>query len=243
MLAALTKHTHTHTDFTTIEFIRPKPARHTTRIIIMDEGIHLPAPLQHHEDPHLHLNVVDTADSAVKEFKDKISDYYVDCSCLYEAAKKVYKEVNHNVNGGKLKVFQSELTLDQFDKDLHRLLHQQEAKWEKLKSEEAVMRKRMQALYQPVHDVELHVKDAKGDGSNAQQKELNRVFNLRLKRDFHDAKAGYDELCGYPDGLLTQIELLRKRTVSEVDEMVDKLRKRESSVFKVPAVLHKMIGA
>jgi hypothetical protein len=212
----------------------------------MDEGIHLPAPLRHEleDHMHIHLNVVDEADEALKKFQEMMSDAYTDCSSLQEAAKDLYKEVFHNINGGKLKVYQGTLALDQFDRDLTALLGKQQPKWDQLKAKEAIMRTRLQKMYEPIHAAELHVRDAKGDGkSNEPQKELAKVYSHRLKRNFHDAKVEYDELMGFPDGLLTQIDLLHKRAETESREIIEKLRKREKAVFKVPAVLYKMVGA
>jgi hypothetical protein len=208
----------------------------------MDEGIHLPSPLRHDEPRHPHLAVLDKADAAIETFKERMPDAYTDCSSLYETAKTLYKEVYHNINAGKLKVHQGSLSVDQFEHDLQGLLKCQDPKWKHLKSQEAIMRKRVEDLYQPIHSVELHVRDARGDGSNDAQKEVVKACNHRLARNFHDAKAEYDALCRYPDGLLSQIELLQKRAEKEAGEIIDKLRKRETSVFKVPALLHKMVG-
>jgi hypothetical protein len=209
----------------------------------MDEGIHLPSPLRHEEPSHRHLEVLDKADKAIETFKQLMPDAYTDCSCLYETAKEMYKEVFHNINGGKLKVYQGSLSVDQFERDLQGLLKQQEIKWHQLKAREVVMRKRVDDMYHPVREVEHHVRDARGDGSNEAQREVIHACNHRLRRNFHDAKAEYDALCRYPDGLLSQVELLRKRARTEARDIVDKLRKRETSAFKVPALLHKMIGA
>jgi hypothetical protein len=209
----------------------------------MDEGIHLPTPLQHHEE-HIHLSVVDKAERALKYYQEKIPDEYTNCSSLYEAAKDLYKEVNNNINGGKLKVYDGTLTLNDFDRDLNGLLGRQRPKWDELKKKEAVMRERLQFFYQPVHDAEMHVRDARGDGSsNDAQRELARVYAHRLKRNFHDAKSELDELTSWPNGLLTQIDLLHKRAETEAHEILDRLRKREKAAIKVPAVVLKMIGA
>jgi hypothetical protein len=203
----------------------------------MDVGIHLPSPLRHEEPSHRHLEVLDKADKTIETFKQLMPDAYTDCSCLYETAKALYKEVFHNINGGKLKVYQGSLSVDQFERDLQGLLKQQELKWHQLKTGEVAMRKRVDDLYQPVREVEHHVRDARGDGTNDAQREVIHACN------FHDAKAEYDALCGYPDGLLTQIDLLHTRAKTEARAIIDKLRKRETAVFKVPAALRKMIGA
>jgi hypothetical protein len=90
----------------------------------------------------------------------------------------------------------------------------------------------------------MHVRDARGDGSsNDAQRELARVYAHRLKRNFHDAKSELDELTSWPNGLLTQIDLLHKRAETEAHEILDRLRKREKAAIKVPAVVLKMIGA
>lgn len=209
----------------------------------MDEGIHLPSPFRHEEPHHRHLGVIDKADKAIETFKELMPDAYTDCSSLYEAAKDMYKEVFHNINGGKLKVYEGSLSIDQFDRDLQGLLKQQEPKWQKLKEKEVVMRKRVEEIYHPIHLVEMHVRDARGDGTNEAQREVVKACNHRLRRNFHDAKAEYDALCSYPDGLLTQIDLIHKRAETEAHAIIDKLRKRETAVFKVPAVLHKIVGA
>jgi hypothetical protein len=210
----------------------------------MDEGIHLPAPLQHHEEEHVHLSVVDKADRVLKYYQEKMPGEYTNCSSLFEAAKNLYKEVSNNANKGKLKVYDGTLKLEDFDRDLNGLLGRQQPKWDELKKKEAVMRERLQFYYQPVHEAELHVRDARGDGTaNDAQRELARVYARRLKRDFHDAKAELDELTSWPNGLLSQIDLLHKRAETEARDVLDRLRKREGAHVKVPAVVLKMVGA
>jgi hypothetical protein len=217
----------------------------------MDTGIHLPPSLVSPETPtEVRPDILQEADQVLKTFRQALPEEYTRCSSLYESAKDLYKDVCHHLVSGKLKVQHGEWTVDELEGKMTELAQKQESCWNTLFSGEQIMRKRVEALYEPVKEMEQKVKNARGemgaapwnDHPTAEQSAVRKAYSHCLKTTFHDAKVEFDAITSYPDGLLTQVALLHKHGDTETSESIKQLRKREHSHFKIPNILHK-VGA
>jgi hypothetical protein len=57
-------------------------------------------------------------------------------------------------------------------------------------------------------------------------------FRRKLQQEFKDAKAQYNEICGYPEGLLEQVKLFRLNVVREDINVTEYVH--SDSKFKIP---------
>jgi len=49
----------------------------------------------------------------------------------------------------------------------------------------------------------------------SQEAEVRHEYHWKLQQEFKDAKAQYQEICGYPEGLLSRVKLFRINVVRE----------------------------
>jgi hypothetical protein len=128
---------------------------------------------------------------------------------------------------------------EDFDVDMMKLLKEQEASWDKLEQLAAAERVKVDATYQKVLQCKaaidhvlksinhIPVVDLFLDLSTPEQHTIRDAYTHKLRRDFQDAAKEYYELGGYPDGLLTQVKVLRKHANAETAHLVEWLGKKD----------------
>lgn len=201
---------------------------------IMDQGIHIPNEFKVTERSIDTEQVLEDADQALCDFKRLIEHEYNHASSLYEGAKNLYEQLHGDLMGDKQRVLRGEWTVDDMDEAIHKLLSKQGTVWDKLKLAGEEIRAKLDAAYSKVKAAEEAVKCARGEGCHVAwlnmpttvQAKVRRVYARKLKQNFADAKSEYASMCAFPDGMLTQIELLRQRALSDATDMMEKLHKR-----------------
>jgi hypothetical protein len=192
----------------------------------------VPAP---HDDPVNHPEVLADADSILCEFKALIEKEYPNASFLYEGAKNLWEPVKYHWTQGKHRVLKGEWSADDFDRDLMDLFCLQEGIWNKLMNTADKLHLEIDELYKKVEKTHDDVKHARGEPPRVagmsfptpDQATIRKVYDHKLRFAFRDAYMDYESLCGYPDGILTKMKLLRERTIKETNDLVEWCRKKE----------------
>lgn len=227
----------------------------------MDTGFHLPSFLKTKEMETTKTEEPELCKEARKLLEDfscemRTGKTYTDCSSLYEGAKNLYEEVHFHLTAGKVKVMNKEWTVDELDENLMDVMKKHEPVWERLLLAEKELRAKIDDDYKKVTEMEEKLKHARGyDDKNhhhtawmflptLEQNAIRKTYHCKLKPEFESAKMDHELLCGYPDGYLTQISLLRKRATMEAADKIEKLRGIETAEggFK-NKLLHRLPGA
>jgi hypothetical protein len=195
-----------------------------------------------HDDPVNHPEVLAEADSVLCEFKALIEKEYPVASSLYEGGKNLWEQVKYHWKQGKYRVLKGEWSADDFDRDLMDLFRRQEAIWDREMDVGAELYVRIDELYKKVKQAHDNVKNARGKPPHVawmsfptpDQATIRHVYDHRLRFAFKDAQTEYEGLCGYPEGILTKLKLLRDRAIKESRDLVEWCRKKEH-VHKVSA--------
>lgn len=193
---------------------------------------------KHAEQPEVLIE----ADKALDEFKRLMEmEYYPKASALHERAKILFEQVKLHWTEGKHKVLNEhgKWSAEDFDADMIKLLKKQEASWDKLEQLVAAERDKMNATYQKVLLAKAAVDRERGavnhtpvvcmflDSATREQHTILNVYQKKLRGAFQDAAQEYVALEGYPDGLLTQVRVMRKHAVEETARLVEWLTKKD----------------
>ena len=225
----------------------------------MDTGIHLPPALDPHRTDRttsdtgaVHANddepvtgvqcdLLDAAHTALKNLQQQWPEHFTNATALRESAQKLHKDALSQLRDKCHQVKCGTMTLPDLETDLAALVQRQESVWDTLVSAADRERHRvMDDLYGPVQIAESDILHGLHDGVPCLLKTqvIRRSYRLHLKRDFRDAHSLVDELCGFPHGILVQVELLRDQTLQQIRDGLDRLRRREASASRLRRLLH-----
>jgi hypothetical protein len=197
---------------------------------------------KHPEEEKHQPDVLVEADKALAEFKRLVEvEYYPKASALQEQAKILFEQVKTHWTDGKHKVLHEhgKWSAEDFDVDMMKLLKEQEASWDKLEKLVAAERVKLDATYQTVLNAKaaidrvlksvnhIPVVDLFVDLSTPEQHTICEYYKKHLRHAFQDASKECYELGGYPDGLLTQVKVLRKHANAETARLVEWLAKKD----------------
>lgn len=194
-------------------------------------------------------NVLIRAQLVLDNFQKAMQSEYDLAADMNETAKKLYKDLHYKINNGKLRVEHGELTVDEFETLAEALWEQQSTLWSRFMDKAVEEKGKVEAIYQPVRDIECLFKPRKRDEGNegwmalppSEQEAVRKAYHHGWKRNFHDAKAEVDALISYPDGYFTQIELLYRKASRKKSDAFENLRVRKllTGVDNFPtAVVH-----
>ncbi|CAB9502219.1 expressed unknown protein [Seminavis robusta] len=159
--------------------------------------------------------VIEDAEQKLGDFNVTLKSLSVEAKELHAAARDLVKEALFNHEEGHKKVTKSEWTDEQYEQSLQNLAARQSKPWETLKTKAEEMRVKLEGPYKlVVASKNSCTRAARGSWlgfATYDQKELRRVLDHKLKLEFEDAALAYASLTDYPDGLLTQVELLFKK--------------------------------
>jgi hypothetical protein len=179
--------------------------------------------------------VLDDADRVLCDFKTLIEEEYPNVSSVYEGAKNLWEQDKYHWTQGKKRVLKGDWNADDFDADMLDLFQRQEVIWDRLMGAGAELLIKIETSFEKVLRAEAAVKHERGEGANigwmalptAEQELIRKTYYHNLRFNFKDAKVEHDNLCGYPDGLLTRMRLLHERADKETAELHDGLKQKE----------------
>lgn len=180
--------------------------------------------------------VVADMEGALAEFKRVMTEYLPMAFAMHEAAKKLYKEMGRHWSADKRHVASNEMHAAGLAQDLLGLQAKQEPLWATLEKDANALRERVDRAYKLVQDADAAVLRACAyKGTNAawggfttpEMEAVRHFHSKKLRTDVHEAKVTYEEVCGFPDGLLTRIGTIQKRVLKETEALIESTAKKE----------------
>lgn len=186
-----------------------------------------------------------------KQEKPKADDTWYYAEELFVEDQKFWEHGKHKVHHTK------EWTVEQFGEELEKLKAKQQPVWDLLiKQADEIAAK----LEKPAEDVKNACDKVKASlgphpfnkvvpgkpAPTSQEEEIRHEFHYKLDQEFKDAKVQYQEICGYPEGLLPRVKLARINVVREDinitealhdEQMAERNRSNLAKIFKVPPVV------
>jgi hypothetical protein len=160
-------------------------------------------------------------------------------------AEELWVEDEKFWDHGKHKVTRGEWTVEQFDEELEKLRKKQQPVWDKLLKQADEI---AAILEKPAADVNASAEKVKASigphplqkyvgrpAPTKQEAEVRHEYHWKLHQEFEDAKAQYQEICGYPEGLLSRVKLFRINVVREdisITEYIHSDKKTVGKLFK-----------
>jgi hypothetical protein len=188
-----------------------------------------------------HPAVLDQAEKAFNEFMGLMNDEYSPlASSLHETGKKLYEQVSHHWSADKHHVGLHQWDAADVATDLLRLQSEQEPRWAKLQQESQELRDKVDAAYKKLQDAEAAVIAAcaykgsshapRGGFVTSEVDLIRHYHDKKLRHNMQEAKNKHDEVCGVPNGLLTRIDAIHKRVLSETEALIDRTAKKEHGI-------------
>lgn len=175
---------------------------------------------------------VEEMNKVLTEFKQFILDEYPKASSLYEGAKNLFEEIKaHWCHDKKVRG----MTSDQFDQDMERLFQKQTDVWDRLLLAAHEETEKVKEAYEKVVEASQAVRHARGEGlcvaclgfPTPEQCQVRQMWHQQLRFHFDEATREKDALLAYPDGLLTQVGLIRNRALQETAKLSDQWHRRD----------------
>lgn len=170
-------------------------------------------------------NVLEQANKALCAWKQVQEKVLPEAKDLHYYAEELYVEDQKFWDHGKFKVRREEWTVDEFDQELKALSKKQEPVWDKLLNQTDILLKKLEQPYKDVQAAAEKVKASIGPhpfgkvlgkpAPTSQEQEIRHEFHWKLDQEFKNAKAEYQEIAGYPEGLLSRVKLFRLNVVRE----------------------------
>lgn len=179
--------------------------------------------------------VLEDAARVLHNYKKLVEKEYPNISSVYEGAKDLWEQVKLHWTKGKQQVLKGGWSADDFDADMLDLFKRQEVLWERLLDAAAELLVKVETSYEKVQLIETSVKHERGEGVHVawmglptkEQDLIRKEYHHKLRFSFKEAATEHDNLCGYPDGLLTRVRLLRERADRETSDLHVWLKKKE----------------
>jgi hypothetical protein len=187
-------------------------------------------------------DVLDEAHKALCAWKEVFDKELPIAKDVYYYAEELYVEDKDFWDHGKHKVNRGEWTTNQFDDELQKLKKKQEPVWDRLMKQVSVIEAKLETPIEVVKASDEAVKASigplpikkmiGGKGPTEQEARVRHEYHWKLQQEFKDAKAQYNEICGYPEGLLEQVKLFRLNVVREDINVTEYVH--SDSKFKIP---------
>lgn len=172
------------------------------------------APALPHKEATHGQTAIDDAEKSLSDFKKLSKDITAEATELHKAAKDLVKEVLFNCEQGQTKVSKEEWSNCKAN-----LIQKQEKPWETLENKANALKAKFDGHYKLVLASKENCVRARGDSvtggllgsATPDQKLARKVYDNKLRHGFDDAAAAHAAVCSFPDGLVTQIPLLKKK--------------------------------
>ena len=186
--------------------------------------LHPTAPALPHKEATHGQAAIDDAEKTLSDFKKISKELNEEATKLHKAAKDLVREVLYNIEQGQAKVNKAEWSGPEFSACKQNVLQKQEKAWDALEANGNAVKDKLEGPYKFVLASKDNIVRARGDsvtgglfGSvSADQKQVRKIFDHKLKHGFEDAAAAHAAITSYPDGLVTQIHLLRKQALTHL---------------------------
>ena len=162
----------------------------------------------------------------LSDFKKLSKEITSEVTDLHKAAKDLVKEAMYNCEQGQLKVNKAEWSGPEFSNCKANLLKKQEKPWETLEVKANELKSKMDGHYKLVLVSKENMLRARGDSVTGgllgsltpDQKLARKVYDNKLRHAFDEAAAAHAAVSSYPDGMVTNIPLLRKRATQALEK-------------------------
>lgn len=198
------------------------------------------------EAPKEEPAVLQEAHRVLRAWKQVYDEQLPKAEDAHYYAEELFCEDQKFWDQGKHKVRRGEWTVEQFDEELQALKKKQDPVWDILLKQVAEI---STALEQPAKDVNSSSekviasigphpfnKILRKATPTPEEQEVRHEYHWKLQQEFKDAKAQYQKICGYPEGLLSRVKLFRINVVREdiniAEALHDKEKNKGKNIFK-----------
>lgn len=211
--------------------------------VVVEETVEAP-PEAPQEAPQ--ANVLHEAHEVLRAWKKVYEVEQPKAKDTHYYAEELYCEDQKFWDQGKRKVNQGEWTVETFDEELQKLKAKQQPVWDKLMKQVDEISANLE---KPAEDVKAAsekvkasigphpIKKLVGEAPTPQEAEVRKEYHWKLQREFKDAKAQYQEIVGFPEGLLERVKLFRINVVREdinITEYLHSNQNKEKFFKKLP---------